>query len=454
VTSRMARQLRRVLIANRGEIALRVVRACRELGIESIVAFSEADRDSLPVQAADRAICIGAASAAKSYLNARAIVGAAVAFKADGIHPGYGFLSEKSDFAELCEREGVTFIGPSSQIIRSMGDKIAARAIAKAAGVPTTPGSEGAIADPAEAMLIADTVGFPLLIKAASGGGGRGMRVVEDAADLKKLIGEAMAEAQAAFGDASIYVEKYLKNIRHIEVQILGDGENLIHLGERDCSTQRRNQKLLEESPSPVIDATLRNEICDAALRLCKSVGYSNAGTVEFICDLDSMTYFFIEMNTRIQVEHPVTEMITGVDLVKQQLRIAAGEPLTIRQNEIRFEGHAIECRLNAEDHQQSFKPSPGVVTTFLPPGGPGVRVDSHLKSGYLIPPYYDSLVAKLICWGRDREEARVRTARALREFQIEGVHTTVPFHQRLVEHPDFCSGSINTRFVHDVLGF
>lgn len=449
----MVRPLRRVLIANRGEIALRVIRACRELGVESIVVFSEADRDSLPVQLADRAICIGAAIAAKSYLNAEAIVGAAVAFKADGIHPGYGFLSEKADFAALCEREGVTFVGPRSQTIRSMGNKVAARAIAKAAGVPTIPGSENAIADLADAMRVAEEVGYPLLIKAAAGGGGRGMRIVERAADLKKLVNEAMAEAQAAFGDASVYIERYLSNIRHVEVQVLGDGEKIVHLGERDCSSQRRNQKLLEESPCPAIDATLRHEICTAAVRLCESVGYSNAGTVEFIFDLDSMAYYFIEMNTRIQVEHPVTEMVTGIDLVKQQLQIAAGEPLPLRQDEIRFQGHAIECRLNAEDHTRAFRPCPGLVTSFLPPGGPGVRIDSHLRSGYEIPPYYDSLVAKLICWGRDREEARVRVARALQEIRIDGVHTTVPFHRSLIDTPQFRLGRINTRFVNDLVG-
>jgi len=446
--------IRRVLIANRGEIALRVIRACQELGLETLAAYSEADRDSLPVRAADGAVCIGYAPSAKSYLVPEALVGAALAFGADAIHPGYGFLSEKAAFARLCEARGVTFVGPSADVIALMGDKIEARRVAREAGLPTTPGSEGAVCDRAEAARIAQNIGFPVLLKAAAGGGGRGMRVVDRAQDLDGRLDEAMGEAQVAFGDASIYIERYFNNVRHIEIQVLGDGENVIHLGERDCSSQRRNQKLVEESPSPALDARLRQRIGKAAVALCRKVGYQSAGTVEFILDQDSGEFYFMEMNTRIQVEHPVTEMVTGLDLVKWQLRIAMGERLGMSQEAIHLRGHAIECRINAEDHAQGFAPCPGRISRYLPPGGPGVRVDSHVEAGYGVPPYYDSLLAKIICWGQDREEALGRMKRALREMILDGVKTTIPFHLQLLEHAGFRAGRINTRFVHDVLGY
>jgi acetyl-CoA carboxylase, biotin carboxylase subunit len=446
--------IRRVLIANRGEIALRILRACRELGIEAIAAYSEADRDSLPVRLADGAVCIGRAPSAQSYLNIEALVGAAVAFGADAIHPGYGFLAEKSAFAERCARESVVFVGPTPEMIRLMGDKIEAKRAARDAGVPTTPGSDGAVADRDEVIEVAHATGFPLLLKASAGGGGRGMRIVSRAEDLDRLLTEAMAEAQVAFGDPAVYVERYLTNVRHIEVQVLGDGERVIHLGERDCSSQRRNQKLVEEAPSPVLDPDTRARICEAAVALCRRVRYTSAGTVEFILDQDSHDFHFMEMNTRIQVEHPVTEMITGVDLVKEQLRIASGEPLAIRQQDIRLTGHAIECRINAEDYAAGFAPCPGHIARYHAPGGPGVRVDSHLESGYDVPPFYDSLLAKIICWGRDRGEALSRMTRALNEMQVEGVKTTLPFHLQLLAHERFRAGDVNTRFVHDVLGF
>ena len=448
------RPIRRLLIANRGEIALRILRACRELGIETIAACSEADRDSLPVRLADRAVCIGKAPSSQSYLNVDALVGTAVAFGADAIHPGYGFLAEKPAFAERCARENVTFVGPTAEMIALMGDKIAAKRAARDAGVPTTPGSEGAVANRDEIIDIAKRIGYPLLLKASAGGGGRGMRIVPRGEDLERLLTEAMAEAQVAFGDPSVYVERYLTNVRHIEVQVLGDGERVIHFGERDCSSQRRNQKLVEEAPSPVLDANTRARICEAAVALCRRVRYTSAGTVEFILDQESDEFYFMEMNTRIQVEHPVTEMITGVDLVKQQLRIASGEPLAIRQEDVRLDGHAIECRINAEDHLSGFAPCPGHVARFRAPGGPGVRVDSHLEAGYDVPPFYDSLLAKVICWGRDRDEALSRMMRALGEMQVEGVRTTVPFHLELLAHERFRAGDVNTRFVHDVLGF
>ena len=450
----MGLPLRRVLVANRGEIALRVIRACRELGLESIAVYSEADRESLPVRVADQAVCIGHAPAAQSYLNPRAIVGAALAFGADAIHPGYGFLSENADFARLCEQQGIVFVGPDADVIAQMGDKIAARRLAKAAGVPTTPGSEGAVADRTEALRIATDIGFPVLLKAAAGGGGRGMRIVDKARDLERLLSEAMAEAAVAFGDSAVYVERYLRNVRHIEVQVLGDGEHLIHLGERDCSSQRRNQKLVEEAPSPVLNDALRSRIVESALALCRRARYRSAGTVEYILDQDAGEFFFMEMNTRIQVEHPVTEMVTGVDLVKWQLRIAAGEKLTLRQDHIHARGHAIECRINAEDHERGFAPCPGRVTAYTAPGGPGVRVDSHLEGGYEVPPFYDSLLAKVICWGQDRAEALARMQRALAEMRVDGVKTSIPFHRELLAHASFRAGDINTRFVHDVLGY
>jgi acetyl-CoA carboxylase biotin carboxylase subunit len=444
--------IKSVLIANRGEIALRIVRACRELGVRSVVAYSEADAQSLPVREADQAVCIGPAQANLSYRNQQAIIGTALAFGIDAIHPGYGFLSENAEFAAACEKAGVIFVGPSSEVIHQMGSKIEARKIAKAADVPTIPGSDGAISDPAEARAVAEAVGFPLLIKASAGGGGRGMRVVHSADVLEASLAEIMSEAETAFGDSSVYIEKYLTDIRHIEVQVLADGQRGIHLGERDCTVQRRNQKLIEESPSPALDDTTREALLASAMRLIQRVGYRSAGTIEYVFDNVERKFYFIEMNTRVQVEHPVSEMVTGIDIIKAQFRIADGQPLDITQDSVRFSGHAIECRLNAEDARNNFMPCPGRVTGFRTSGGPGVRLDSHLETGYVIPPFYDSMVGKLICWGVDRDEAIERMLRALAEMRIEGVTTTLDFQGSLVGHERFRSGRINTQFVTALL--
>ncbi|MGJ9403367.1 acetyl-CoA carboxylase biotin carboxylase subunit [Arthrobacter sp. KK5.5] len=448
----MVEPLKSVLIANRGEIALRVVRACKELGIRSVIAHSEADADSLPVKMADQSICIGPAQANLSYRDARAVLGAALAFKVDAIHPGYGFLSENADFAEMCEQEGVTFIGPASHVIRRMGDKIEAKKIARQAGVPTVPGSAGAIAEFSEALAVASEVGYPLLIKAAAGGGGRGMRVVQAAETLEKDLAEIMSEAEVAFGDPSVYLERYLTDIRHIEIQLISDGHTALHVGERDCTAQRRNQKLVEESPSPVLDADLREGLAQAAVALCKEAGYRNAGTVEFVFDNIERKYYFIEMNTRIQVEHPVSEMVSGIDLIKLQLHIAGGSLLGLEQDDIVFSGHAIECRINAEDPENNFAPGPGKITNFRAPGGFGVRMDTHIESGYRIPPYYDSMIGKLICWGQDRDEAIARMIRALDELVVDGVTTTAQFQKRILESAEFTSGDFNTAFVAQLL--
>ncbi|HMA31587.1 MAG TPA: acetyl-CoA carboxylase biotin carboxylase subunit [Casimicrobiaceae bacterium] len=443
--------MRRLLVANRGEIAVRIVRACRELGIETVQVYSDADRDSLAVRLADRAVCIGPAHSRRSYLNGEFIVSAALTQGADAIHPGYGFLSENAEFAESCEAAGITFVGPPADAIRKMGDKAMARRMAEEAGVPVTPGSPGIVADAEAARAIATRLGFPVLIKAVAGGGGRGMRVVRRSGDVAAQFAEAAREAAAAFGDGSLYVEKYLEHVRHVEIQVLADGETVLHLGERDCSIQRRNQKLLEESPSPALDATARERIGDAAVRVCRHVGYRSAGTIECIVDAASGEFYFMEMNTRVQVEHPVTEMVTGVDIVKAQLRIAAGEPLALLQKDIRLQGHALECRINAEDPDRGFAPCPGRIGQLHLPGGPGIRVDSHVYGGYTIPPYYDSLVAKVIAWGRDREESIARMRRALGEIRIEGVATTIGFHERLLRDPRFVHGDVHTRFVEDV---
>ena len=440
--------LQSVLIANRGEIALRVLRACQELGIRGIVAYSEADKDSLAVKLADQAVCIGPANAKLSYRDPKLVIIAAQAFGADAIHPGYGFLAENADFAALCEEEEMGFVGPSSEVIARMGDKIEAKKIAKLAGVPTVPGSDGAISDFQEALQVASEVGYPLLIKASAGGGGRGLRVVQAAEMLEKDLSEIMAEAEVAFGDPSVYIERYLTDIRHIEIQVLSDGETVLHLGERDCTAQRRDQKLVEESPSPVLDSELRKGLAEAAVALCKQVGYKNAGTVEFVFDNVERKYYFIEMNTRIQVEHPVTEMVTGVDLIKEQLRIAGGEKLSIAQEDIRLDGHAIECRINAENPAQNFAPNPGRIQTFRAPGGFGVRFDSHIEAGYQIPPFYDSMVGKLICWGKDRDEAITRTLRALDELVVDGVVTTAEFQAEILDSEGFRSGEFNTGYV------
>ncbi len=450
--SHATRRIARVLIANRGEIAVRVQRACRELGIESVQVYSEADRDSMAVQLADHAVCIGPARSSDSYLRGERIVQAAQAFKADAIHPGYGFLSENAAFAALCESEGVVFIGPPSGVIATMGDKASARAMAVAAGVPVTPGSSGVVESTAAAEAVAGSLGYPVILKAVAGGGGRGMRVVERAADLAGHFDAAVREARAAFGDGAMYVEKYLLNIRHVEIQVLSDGHTVLHLGERDCSSQRRNQKLVEESPSPGLSAGMREAMGQAAVRLCRHVGYRSAGTIECIVDPARQVFYFMEMNTRVQVEHPVSECVTGIDIVKEQIRIARGEPLSLRQTDVRLSGHAIECRLNAEDPQRGFAPSPGLIGDLRFPGGPGVRVDSHLYSGYRVPPNYDSLLAKLICWGRDRDEALARMQRALAETRIEGVHTTAPFLARLLASDVFRRGEVHTRYVEQFI--
>ena len=448
----VSRPIRRVLIANRGEIAVRVIRACHELDIEAIQVYSEADRDSLPVQIADGSICIGPPPSNQSYLRSDLLIEAARTAKVDAIHPGYGFLSENAAFARACRLADIIFIGPSPDAIELMGDKASARRIAQEAGVPITPGSAGTVPDASAAKTVAAQIGYPVLLKATAGGGGRGMRVVRDAAQLASSFVDAAREAQAAFGDGNLYVEKFLERVRHIEIQVLSDGDAVLHLGERDCSIQRRNQKLIEESPSPALDDAVRARIGDAAVRVCKKVGYVNAGTIECILDSASGEFYFMEMNTRVQVEHPVTELVTGIDIVKEQIRIASGERLRIAQGQLQLTGHAIECRINAEDPARNFAPSPGQVQSLRFPGGPGIRIDSHMFEGYRIPPYYDSLLAKVIAWGRDREEACARMRRALSEMTLEGVHTTIPFHLRLLADERFIRGDVHTRFVEDEL--
>ena len=445
---RKVKPIKKLLIANRGEIAVRIIRACQELGIETVQVYSEADSQSLPVFMADKTMCIGPARASESYLDVQKILTAAYLFRVDAIHPGYGFLSENADFAERCESEGYIFIGPSPTSIRMMGDKATAIRLAKEAGIPTTPGSNGILQDAKEAAIVAEKIGYPVLLKASAGGGGRGMRIVNNADQVESAFIEASQEAKSAFGDGSLYMEKFLTGIRHIEVQVLGDGENVLHLGERDCSLQRRNQKLVEESPSPVLSEKLRADIGNAAIQLCKHVNYRSAGTIECMLDPVSQQFYFMEMNTRIQVEHPVTEMVTGIDLVKAQILIAAGEGLSLQQKDIRLTGHAIECRINAESAANDFRPNPGRVNEYFAPGGFGIRMDSHLFSGYVIPPFYDSLLGKVICWGRDRAEAIARMQRALLEMQVEGVETTREFQRKLISSPEFMAGDVHTRFV------
>jgi acetyl-CoA carboxylase biotin carboxylase subunit len=447
-----ANPIRRVLVANRGEIAVRIQRACRELGIETAQVYSEADRDSMAVQNADFALCIGPPRSSDSYLRADAVIAAAKALRADAIHPGYGFLSENAAFAHRCEREGIAFIGPSGDVIAKMGDKASARAIAVAARVPVTPGSSGPVPSAAAAREVAAGLGYPVILKAVAGGGGRGMRIVEAEAELEGHFDAAAREAKAAFGDGTMYVEKYLTGIRHVEIQILADAETVLHLGERDCSSQRRNQKLIEESPSPGLPAGMREEMGAAAVRLCQHVGYRSAGTIECIVDPARETFYFMEMNTRVQVEHPVTESVTGIDIVKEQIRIAQGEKLSLRQADVQLRGHAIECRINAEDPARGFAPCPGTLGEVRFPGGPGIRVDSHVHSGAIVPPYYDSLIAKLIAWGRDRDEALARMRRALAELRIDGVSTTAPFIARLIESDPFRRGAVHTRFVEQFI--
>ena len=452
MTTTARRPLRRILVANRGEIAVRIIRASRELGLEAIQAYSEADRDSLAVQMADESICIGPPPSSQSYLKGDVLIGAARAAKADAIHPGYGFLAENAAFAHACEDANIAFIGPPARAIALMGDKATARRMAAKAGVPITPGSEGKVPDAKTAHEAAALIGYPVLLKAAAGGGGRGMRVARDIDELPARFTEAAREAQAAFGNGDIYVEKFLERVRHVEIQMIADDQTILHLGERDCSIQRRNQKLVEESPSPALDDAVRARMADAAVLVCRQVDYRSVGTIEFILDAASGAFYFMEMNTRVQVEHPVTEAVTGVDIVKAQIRVARGEPLLITQANVHLAGHAIECRINAEDPACDFTPSPGQVRGLRLPGGPGIRIDSHLFEGYRIPPYYDSLIAKVIAWGRDRNEAIARMRRALSEMRVEGVHTTIPFHIRLLDDARFRAGDVHTRFVEDEL--
>ncbi|ASS98901.1 MULTISPECIES: acetyl-CoA carboxylase biotin carboxylase subunit [Geobacillus] len=441
--------IKKVLVANRGEIAVRIIRACRELGIETVAVFSQADRDALHVQLADEAYCIGPTASKDSYLNFTNIMSVATLTGCDAIHPGYGFLAENEAFAELCRECNVTFIGPSPEAIAKMGIKDIARETMREAGVPIVPGSRGVIESLDEARAIADEIGYPVIIKATAGGGGKGIRVARNEEELVKGINITQQEAATAFGNPGVYIEKYIEDFRHVEIQVLADSYgNTIHLGERDCSIQRRLQKLVEEAPSPAIDDEMRRKMGEAAVKAAKAVNYTGAGTVEFIYDHRNKQFYFMEMNTRIQVEHPVTELITGIDLVKEQIRIAAGEKLSITQEDVTFNGFAIECRINAENPAKNFMPSPGKIAMYLPPGGPGVRVDSAAYPGYTIPPYYDSMIAKLIVHAPTRAEAIARMRRALSEFIIEGIHTTIPFHIKLMEHEKFQSGEFNTKFL------
>jgi acetyl-CoA carboxylase biotin carboxylase subunit len=437
---------RKVLVANRGEIALRVIRACRELGVGTVAVYSEADRESLHVRFADDDVCIGPPPGRQSYLRIPALIAAAEITGADAIHPGYGFLAENAEFADTCRASNIAFIGPTGDQIRAMGDKASARRLAAEAGVPTVPGSPGVMRDADEALSVASGIGFPVIIKATAGGGGKGMRIARNPDEFTQLFSLAQNEALSAFGNGDVYVEKYLARPRHVEIQVLGDEHGrVIHLGERDCSVQRRHQKLIEESPSPALTPELRERMGEAAVRLSAAINYVGAGTIEFLLDEDG-SFYFMEMNTRIQVEHPVTEMVTGWDLVKEQVRVAAGEPLDARP--IALSGHAIEVRINAEDPYKNFQPSPGLITAYHPPGGPGVRVDTHVYAGYTVPPYYDSLLAKLIVHGRDRAEALARLGQALDSFILEGVTTTIPFLARVIRHPAFVAGDIDTKFL------
>ncbi|MBR9805200.1 acetyl-CoA carboxylase biotin carboxylase subunit [bacterium] len=443
--------LNKVVIANRGEIALRILRACRELNIKTVAVHSKADADLMHVRLADEAVCIGPAPSVNSYLSIHAIISAAEVTDADAIHPGYGFLAENADFAEQVEKSGFTFVGPTADVIRLMGDKVSAIEAMQKAGVPTVPGSNGAIGDDAEETLrIARDIGFPVIIKAAAGGGGRGMRVVHEESELLKSVSVTKSEAKNAFGDDTVYIEKFLVNPRHVEIQVLADGQgNAIHLGDRDCSLQRRHQKVIEEAPAPLIPDNLRNEVASACVNACKQINYRGAGTFEFL--YEDGRFYFIEMNTRVQVEHPVTEMITGVDIVKQQLLIASGQKLALRQEDIEFNGHAIECRINAED-SVTFMPSPGLIKQFHAPGGNGIRVDSHIYSGYTVPPHYDSLIAKIISYGNDRTTALRRMRNALDETIVGGIKTNIALHQDLVEDAEFVQGGVNIHYLENKL--
>ncbi|PEW71722.1 acetyl-CoA carboxylase biotin carboxylase subunit [Bacillus cereus] len=443
--------IKKVLIANRGEIAVRIIRACKEMDIETVAIYSEADKESLHVQIADEAYCVGPTISKESYLNLTNIISVAKLTGCDAIHPGYGFLAENADFAELCRECNLIFIGPSPEAISKMGTKDVARDTMKEAGVPIVPGSQGIIKNTEEAIELANQIGYPVIIKATAGGGGKGIRVARHEEELIKGIQITQQEASTAFGNPGVYLEKYVGDFRHVEIQIMADTHgNAIHLGERDCTIQRRLQKLLEESPSPALDEDIRKQMGEAAVKAAVAVDYTGAGTVEFIYEYKTKTFYFMEMNTRIQVEHPVTEMVTGMDLIKEQILVASGEKLSLQQEEVQFNGWAIECRINAENPAKKFMPSPGKVEMYLPPGGFGIRVDSAVYPGYSIPPFYDSMVAKLIVHGKTREEAIAKMKRALSEFVIEGVHTTIPFHLQLLDHPDFVKGEFNTKFLEE----
>ncbi len=443
--------MKRVLVANRGEIAVRVIRACRAVELETVAIYSEADRDALPVRLADRAVCIGPARAAESYLSIGAVLAAARGTGCDAVHPGYGFLAENAEFAQRCAEFDLTFVGPPADVIRLMGDKIAARRFVGKLGVPTVSGTDAPLESLDEAHAVAERVGYPVLLKAAAGGGGRGMRVVHDAGALPAAFESARAEAHAAFGDGRLYVERFLDRVRHVEIQVLADSHGTtLHLGERDCSLQRRHQKLIEEAPAPGLDDGLRRGLAEAAVTVAREAGYRGAGTIEFLVDATRGRYYFLEMNTRIQVEHPVTEMVTGIDLVAAQLRVAAGEPLAFAQPDVRVQGHAIECRINAESPEKGFRPSPGAITDWRPPVGDGIRVDTHCYPGYVVPPFYDSLLAKLIAFADDRETARRRLCGALDGFVVDGVATTIGFHRRLLDSPEFARGDVHTRWVEE----
>lgn len=440
--------IKKLLIANRGEIAVRIIRACKELNIETVAVYSQADKEALHVQLADEAYCIGPNAPKDSYLNFANIMSVATLTGADAIHPGYGFLAENADFAEICWECNVVFVGPSPEAISKMGVKDVAKQTMKLAGVPVVPGSDGVVDSVEEGLKVAEEIGYPVIIKATAGGGGKGIRVARDEKELRRGITITRQEAETSFGNPGVYIEKYIEDFRHVEIQVLADNEgHTIHLGERDCSIQRRLQKLLEESPSPALDEEKRQEMGMAAVRAAKAVHYTGAGTVEFIYE-PSGAFYFMEMNTRIQVEHGVTEYVTGIDLVKEQIKIASGEPLNVKQEDVHLTGHAIECRINAENPDKNFMPSSGRVETYLPPGGPGVRVDSAVYQGYFIPPYYDSMVAKVLTYGKTRDEAISKMKRALSEYVIEGIYTTLPFHLWLLNHPVFVSGKFNTKFL------
>ncbi|MFB6362627.1 acetyl-CoA carboxylase biotin carboxylase subunit [Paenibacillus elgii] len=446
-------KFQKVLIANRGEIAVRIIRACRELGISTVAVYSEADHEALHVRLADEAYCIGPTASKDSYLNYMNLMSVATLTETDAIHPGYGFLAENADFAEICESCNITFIGPSPEAISKMGDKSVAKRTMKEAGVPVIPGSDGLVEDMDEAVRLAREIGYPIIIKATAGGGGKGIRLAENEEMLIQQITTAQQEAQKAFGNAGVYLEKYLTGMKHVEIQVLADKHgNVVHLGERDCSVQRRRQKLVEEAPCPILTQEIRERMGEAAVRAAKAVDYSGAGTLEFLLGPDGQ-FYFMEMNTRIQVEHPVTELITGIDIIKEMIRVAEGEPLSFTQDEVRIDGWAIECRINAEDPDRNFMPSAGQIKFYLPPGGFGVRVDSAAYPGYTIPPHYDSMIAKLIVWGADRNDAIQRMKRALAEFTIEGIHSTIPFHLKLLEHKKFLAGDFDIKFLeeHDV---